>query len=257
MNTYSNLKRLPVFTALMGFAALVLRVLLNFFGQDARGLLNDGHILNIAVWAVTGFTAVLVCLIVSRLDGSLKYADNFSPSVSAAVGIFVLAAGIAVTLLTADTWTRLARIRNLAALLTIPALIWVGICRWRGRRPSFLFHALLCLYLTLHSVSHYQAWSSRPQLQDYFFAMAASILMTLFAYYQTAFDVGLGRRRMQLATGLLAAFFCIAALFGGGSAALYLTGAVWTLTNLCRLFPIPKTRKHPVEPPQETGHVSA
>ena len=151
----------------------------------------------------------------------------------------------------------LEQLRNLAALLAVPSLIWVGICRWRGKRPSFLFHAALCLYLTLYAVSHYQTWSSRPQLQDYLFAVAGAILLTLFAYYQTAFDVGLGKRRMQLGTGLMAAFFCIAAPAGGDDLVLYFSGAFWALTNLCRLVPVPRPRKHSAEPPQEPDNTPA
>ncbi len=258
MNTYPKVKSLPILTAVLGIAALVLRILLYRFGQDAQGLLVDSHILNIAVWAVTAFAAVLVCLIVFQLDGSLKYADNFSASPAAAAGTFALAGGIAVTLLTSlGAWARLEQLRNLAALLAVPSLIWVGICRWRGKRPSFLFHAALCLYLTLYAVSHYQTWSSLPQLQDYLFAVAGAILLTLFAYYQTAFDVGLGKRRMQLGTGLMAAFFCIAAPAGGDDPMLYFSGAFWALTNLCRLVPVPRPRKHSAEPPQEPDNTPA
>lgn len=263
MNTYPKVKLLPILTGLLGIAALALRLGLYRFAQDARGLLNPGDPLNIALWAVTGFTAVLVCLVTAGLDGSLKYADNFRPSAPAALGCFALAAGTAVTLLLSlPVWTRLEVLRSIAAALAVPALIWVGICRWRGKRPSFLFHTVVCLYLTFHAVSHYQAWSSRPQLQDYLFAMLASVLLTLFAYYQTAFDVGLGKRRMQLATGLLAAFFCIAALAGGEDVLLYLAGALWALTGLCRLVPVPRPRKQPEEPQdpqtqQESGNAPA
>lgn len=254
MNTNSNVKILPILTAVLGVAALVLRMGLYLLGQDAQGLLHNGHILNTAVWAVTAFAAVLVCITVFQLDGSLKYADNFSPSVTAAVGTFVLAGGICLTLLSSlAVWTRLELLRNLTALLAIPSLIWVGLCRWRGKRPSFLFHAILCLYLTLYAVSHYQTWCSRPQLQDYLFVMSGVILLTLFAYYQTAFDVGLGKRRMQLGTGLLAAFACIAALAQGEDAVLYLSGAVWALTTLCRLTPVPRPRKPAAEPPQDSA----
>ena len=59
----------------------------------------------------------------------------------------------------------------------------------------------------------------------------------LFSYYQTAFDVGMGKRRMQLGTGLLTVFACFAAIPGSQTALLYLTGGIWALTNLCALTP--------------------
>ena len=70
--------------------------------------------------------------------------------------------------------------------------------------------------------------------------MAASIALSLFAYYQTAFDVELGNRRMQLGMGLLGSFFCLAAAAGSEDRMLYLGGAVWMLTNLCSLTPMPE-----------------
>jgi len=73
----------------------------------------------------------------------------------------------------------------------------------------------------------------------------------LFAYYQTAFDVGMGSRRMQLGTGLLAAFACFAAVPGSETVLLYLTGGIWTLTNLCVLTPPAPSVKKPAEPQKE------
>jgi len=69
---------------------------------------------------------------------------------------------------------------------------------------------------------------------------AVSALMALFAFYEAAFDVGLGRRRMQLATGLIAAYLGCAALSGSGYLILYFGCAVWALTDLCSLTPKPK-----------------
>ena len=257
MNTNSRINILPGLMACLGIVAQVLRIILYLFCQDARGLLPGSHILNILVWAITGFAAVLTVLLVWGLDGSLKYADNFSPSGTAAMGDFVLALGICATVFFSwDSYGKLDQLRSIAGVLAVPSLLWIGICRKQGKRPSFLFHALVCLYLTFHAVSHYQTWSSRPQLQDYIFNLSACILLTLFAYYQTAFDVGLGKRRMQLGTGLLGAFACLAAIAGGEDILLYLSGAVWTLTNLCRLDPVPKPQK-PIDKPEEPGNAPA
>ena len=57
---------------------------------------------------------------------------------------------------------------------------------------------------------------------------------------RTAFDAGMGRRRMQLATGLMAAYLGYAALSGSGYLILYFGCAVWALTDLCSLTPKPK-----------------
>lgn len=247
MNIKLNAKNLPCLAAGMGTLALLGRMALFLLGRDEKGLLIPGHPLDILVWALTAAAVILITMTVLGLDGSGTYRNNFAPSTAAAMGCFVLAGGITVAVVTG--WsipTRLELIRNICGLLAIPALVVLGLNRWKGTSPFFLLHFTVCLYLTLYSVSHYQLWSGRPQLQHWFFPMAGSLLLTLFAYYQTAFDVSMGSRRKQLLTGLLASFFCLAAMAGGADVLLYLGGAVWTLTNLCSLTPAPRRRKNPI-----------
>lgn len=241
MKSKFNSNCLPLMALALGGTAALLRLGLYTFGVDEKGLLNNGHILSLLVWAVTAISAVFFCLGAWKLGGSEHYEDNFGPSVPASLGCLALAAGIAVTVLTGwETWLRLELIRNILGLLCIPALLLTALHRMKGKQPFFLLPAVSCLYLTLHTISHYQAWCSRPQIQDFFFPMAGSILLTLFGYYQTAFTVGFGKRRMLLGTGLLGVFVCIAAAAGGEDLWLYLGGAVWMLTNLCHLTPVPK-----------------
>ncbi len=259
MNKNLNTKSLPRLIAGLGLTALILRLGLYLLGTDEKGLLIPMHPLDLLTWAAAAAAVLLSLVSVRKLDGSARYCDNFSASTPAAIGAFALAGGIAVSVTGSwDVWQRLDLIRNLCGLLAIPAIVWAGLCRWQGKRPFFTFHAITCLYLTLYAVSHYQVWSSRPQLQDYFFSMTGAVLLTLFAYYQTAFDVSLGKRRMQLFTGLLAAFFCIAAAAGGEDILLYLGGAAWTLTNLCSLTPVKRRKPNPTaEPGKEDRHESA
>ena len=247
MKTKPNIQILPVFVAALGFLALILRLALFLLGTDEKGLLISGHPLGILVWTVTVFAAAATILGIRKLDGSRKYEHNFAPSAAAAIGAFALAGGITVAVIFGwNTWTKLELIRNVCGLLAVPALVALGLFRYRGKPPVFPLHGLVCLYLILHTISHYQLWSSRPQLQNWFFPMLASLLLTLFAYYLTAFDANMGKRRMQLAAGLLSVFFCIAAMAGGEDVPLYLGGAVWALTNLCRLTPVKRRRKNPI-----------
>jgi len=246
MKTKLNAKKLPLCITCMGALALLGRVALFVLGKDEKGLLIPGHPMEVLIWGLTAAAFVLVAGGVLKLDGSKAYGDNFSPAPAAAIGCWVLAGGVALTVISGwNTWSRLDMIRNVLGLLAAPALVMLGLHRKQGRQPFFLLHGVVCLYLILYAVSHYQLWSSRPQLQYWFFAMAGAIALTLFAYYQTAFDVSMGSRRMQLGTGLLAAFFCLAALAGSEDMLLYLGGAVWALTNLCTLTPVPGKRKEP------------
>ncbi len=253
-----NTKKLPFLAAALGFMTLILRAGLYLLGTDEKGLLIPWHFLDILCWAVTAGMVLIAMPGIRNLAGSRRYGDNFHPSATAALGSFAMAGGIAITVITGgDIRSRLDLIRNLLGLLSVPALLFVGLCRRQGKHPAFLFHTLVCLYLTLYSVSHYQTWCSQPQPQDYIFSMAGAVLLTLFAYYQTAFDAGLGKRQPQLLVGLLAGFFCIAALAGLEDVPLYLTGAVWSLTGLCSLTPV-KRRPNPLtELKKEEPHESA
>lgn len=247
MKTKLNAKNLPLITAGMGLLVLLVRSALLLLGEDKKGLLIPGHPLNILVWILTAFAAVLITAAVLGLDGSPTYSDNFAPSTAAAIGCFAMAGGIAVAvILNWSTWSRLELIRNIFGLLAVPALVMLGLHRWKGKQPFFLLHGIVCLYLILYSVSHYQLWSSRPQMQHWFFAMAGAICLTLFAYFQTAFDVSMSSRRKQLGTGLLAVFFCTAAAAGGEDVLLYLGGAAWAITNLCSLTPVKRRRPNPI-----------
>ena len=247
MNTKLNMNKLPLLAVGLGALTLTLRLSLFLLGRDEKGLLITGHPLDILIWIITAAAAALVITQVWKLGGSGKYEHNFGPDAAAFAGCVVLAAGIAATvLLDWNAWTRMALLCNVCGLLAAPALVAAGLCRRRGSRPFIAFHGMVCLYLTVYAVSHYQIWCSRPQMQNWFFSMAAVLLLALFSYYQTAFDADMGSRRMQLITGLLAAFFCTAAVAGGEDVLLYLGGAAWAITNLCRLTPVRRRRPNPI-----------
>ena len=231
--------RLPLAVAFLGAAACILRFCLYLLGTDEKGLLISGHPLEICLCVVTAAAAALIILRTRKQTGSCSYADNFPASVLSAAGCLLLAAGICLSVMANRiVFLPLERIRNLIGLLCLPALVFVAVCRRKGRRPGFAAHAVVCLYLALYTTSFYSQWSRHPQLQDSFFPMMGCIFLALFAYYQTAFDADMGSRRMQLATGLSAVFCCIAATVRSGAAIpLYLTGALWALTNLCTLTP--------------------
>lgn len=230
--------RLPVIVADLGLVAFLLRLSLYHFGTDEKGLLVTGHPLETALWLLAAATAIFVVAVLRKETGSRPYKENFPGNTSAAFGCILFAAALAFTAVKGlYGFTLLERLRSITGILAAVALIAVAVFRIQGRRPVFLLHLLVCIALTLHTVNHYRSWSSCPQLQDAFFPMMGCIGLMLFSYYQTAFDVDSGSRRMQLGTGLLAAFCCFAALPGSDTPALYLAGNIWTLTNLCSLTP--------------------
>ena len=240
-------QKFPFFTATAGLITLVLRFSLFLLGRDEKNLLIPGHPLDVFTWVITAAAAALILASLWKQDGSSRYGDNFTPSVAATIGAFALAGGIAVSaILGSSSGLRLEVLCRFSGILAVPAVVWAGLCRWKGKKPFFLLHAVVCLYLTLYTITHYQTWSSHPQIQNWFFDMTGIVCLTLFSYYQTSFDAGMGNRRMQLLTGLLGVFFCLAAIAGSEDILLYIGGAVWALTNLCSLAPVSRRRKNPI-----------
>lgn len=235
---------LPLIAAVLGLIALILRLGLFALGMDQKGLLIPGHPLDILVWIFTAAAVLLAATVLPQKTDAADDSDDFRLFAPAAIGAFALAGGITLSVLTGwDAWTRLEQLRNLTGIAAIPALVLAGLARFQGKQPFFGFHALVCLHLTLRTISHYQIWCSSPQLQTYLFSMAASILLFLFAYYQTASDADLGNPRLRRFTGLLGSFFCLAAAADGADILLYLGGALWMLTNLGRFAPARPTGK--------------
>lgn len=237
-------KYLPFAVLGLGIAALLLRWLLYAVAVDDKNLLILGHPLEIVLWLVTVAAAALVIAVVRKLDGSNRYVDNFHASAAAAAGSCVMAAGILLTVLSLDAAkSTLEMARNILGIVSAPGLVWAGIERYRGKRPFFLCYGVAAVFFALYMISHYQTWSGNPQLQDYVYSLLAASGLTLFAYHLSAFSVGSGKRRMQLALGLLCVFFCAAALPHTEAPALYLTGGIWAFTNLCGLTPVPRREK--------------
>lgn len=233
---------LPYLTVSLGGVALVLRRVLYTVAVDEKNLLAAGHPLEILLWLVTAAAAVLVIGSVWKLKGSNLYEDNFGASLPAQAGCFAAALGILLTVLFSGSrlMDSLKPAWKVLGILSAPALVAAGLCRKAGKQPFFLLHLVPCVFFAVHMLGHYQTWSNNPQLQDYVFSLLGGIALALFAYYQAAFDVGVGKRRMQLFTGLMGVFFCCVALSGSDYPLLYLGGGAWAITDLCSFKPAPE-----------------
>ena len=91
--------RLPIVTVVLGCCALILRRVLYAVAVDVKNLLPVNHPLEIVLWVLTAIAAAWIIASVWKLDGSAKYEDNFQPSLMAAVGHYIAAAGILLTVL--------------------------------------------------------------------------------------------------------------------------------------------------------------
>lgn len=236
---------LPAAAAGLGGLALVLRRLVYAFAVDEKNLLTGNHPLEIALWVLTAAALGYLVVNVWKLDGSDDYSDNFRPSFAAGVGHVLAAAGILVTVLTNAPRMSgyLGTFWQYLGYLAPVFLVVAGAARVQGRQPNFLLHLIPCLFLVVHIVNHYQLWCGNPQLQDYLFALLGTMALMFFSFYNAAFDVGSGKRRMQMGMGLAAAYLCMAELAVTQYPYLYLGGIAWALTGLCSAYPRPRRQE--------------
>lgn len=250
-----NINALPCLILCSGGIGAVLRILLYNLYVDDKGLLLGGSFPHFFLLIFSAAVISITLALVWKLDGSDRYADNFYPSLPGGLSAILAAVGIGVLLM--GSWTRfndtLHIFWRILGILSIPCLIFTGICRIQGRRPAFLFHGIVCLFFAIHLANHYRVWSGDPQLADYIWQLLASVGLTMTAYYRTAFDVGLGSRRMQLGVSLVTAYLCLLSAVDAGYRVYYLTCGLWALGALGTLPPQPRRRRAaPREVPKET-----
>lgn len=241
---------LPMIAAGLGGIGLVLRLVL-YSLKEPSGLLPHSHPLHTATIVLSLLTVGAMLYLVRPLDGSAKYRLNFPASQLAATGAFF--AGLWLLPVSFEILgqadSRLFFFWATLSFLSVPCLIFTAWCHFKGRRPYFLLHGVICLFFAVHLVCQYRLWSGNPQVEDYLLPLFACVFLTLTAYYRMAFDARMGKRRALLFCGLMAGFFCVCSLAGEGDKRFYFAGAIWTLTNLCVIQPPAK--------PEETSDAPA
>ena len=220
-------KYLPLVAPVLGLVGFGLRKGLYVTAVDTKNLLQAGHPLEIALWAVAVLAAV-----VAVIAGRQQPATGKSvPAVSFA-GSILLAAGILATVLGSFGLSGLALARSILGILAALSLVAAAVQQLQKKPVFFLLYGVVCIFLAVHMVSCYQGWSSNPQIQDYVFTLFSSVGLLLFSYQQTALDADTGSIRLQRLFGLVTVFCCLVALSGTKYPLLYLTGGIWALTNL-------------------------
>lgn len=235
MKKLSEPKNLSLLVLVSGLGGLLLHWLTFETAMDENGLLVPGSPVVLLLGLLSAAVAALIGVVTVKLKGTGTYQDNFPPSGVGAAGCFVLAVCMAGTVLVGscpmgggvqDIWIGL----GLTAAL---ALIIIGFCRLMGKAPFFLCHLPVGAFFALHLVTYYQTWSGMPQVQEYLFTMLGTMALICFSYYHMAFDVGLGKRRMLLASGQAAVYLSLVNLYDTPCKVLYLGSVIWVLTNLC------------------------
>lgn len=211
-----------------GILAAVLRATRYAVGVDEKGLLIRNHWTGIGVAILCAGVAALIILLTRTMSGQ---ATGSRRSIPAGLGAMTAALAVALCPVAgpADPMSAAANLLRFPAAL---ALIAVGLCRFTGKKPSFLLHCLFCLYLALRTVIQYRIWSADPQYQDYCFYLLAHLALMGTAYQFAALDAGYGHLRRSWIAGLAAVFLCFAGCVGTGDIPFPIGCALWALTNL-------------------------
>ena len=221
-----------------GLLGLLLRFLLLQTAVDDKGLLISGHWAGTGSWLLTAAMIGMSFLCLRRCAGQPGCDAAFPPSPLRAAGSLVAACGFLLSGAPVATAVRLAQAEPVLRILAAAALVAVAYCRFRGKKPSFLLHATICLYLALRMVCRYQIWSADPQLQHYAFYLGAHVALLLSSYHLTAFDADSGNHRSLWRWSLAAVYLCLTAIPGCEEPFFLLCCAVWMLTGLSDPAPV-------------------
>lgn len=242
MNKPQKMNWLPLAVLGAGILGALLRLWLFATGLDSKDLLVSSHIAQVLLWILTVAVMVFLALCSSQLKQAAKYKFNFPASPVGAIGCAAAALGILIASVSSifggnDT---METATGILGLFSAAALSFLGFCRLKGRHPSILFHAVVCVHLMLYLVCLYRMWSSDPQIQDYCFSLLAVVCVMLASYYDAGFAANTGSRQMHTFFHLATVYFCLVSLPRCHDTLIHLALGVWMLTNLCDLTPMPR-----------------
>lgn len=226
----------PVIFPAAGLVGLLLRVWL-YAAASEDGLFRRGTLPEVLLWIWTAAVLLLAAVLCFDLQKAGKYRYHFPASTLGAVGRLAAGLGIAYSAVAALVSGNggLSVISGIVGLAAAAAMVYLAYLRFRGQRPTVLFHGIVCVYLMLRLVCSYQVWCALPQMQSYCFMLLANVLVLIACYQDAAFDAASGSRRGQIFTHLAAVYLCICCLPGASQPLFYLAMAVWMATDLCRI----------------------
>lgn len=254
MKKWMKLEYTPCLMILLGLFAMGLRALTYMMAVDEKNLMIANHPLELSLYGLTLLVLLLSAGLAWPLKGTKEFSENYPASPLSAGGSLLMGLGIGLTLIFWEPGMggMMGRIWMGLGIVAALSLGWIGYCRLVGKKPWSLFHFFVILFFGIHMVTHYQTWSKVGYLPAYFFPLLGGVSLVLFAYEQTAFDAGLGRRRILLGLGLLSMFLCTAALSHCGYWVLYGCGIFWVWSNLVQWHVSPEPEK-PKEEKAEEG----
>ena len=238
--------QLPLFTLLCGGLGALLRLWLYGTGLDEESLLVAAHPAGILVLILTALTIVALLWFLRHFSVQDKFSRPFPASLWGRLGSFAAAVSILLAAM-------LELVRRESALSVLPGFIGIAaagamamtaLCRYKGMRPNFLFHTVICLFFVARLISHYQSWSADPQLHDYCFQLLATVCAMLFSYHRAALDLKNGNRRALVVIGLLGTYFCCLSVVASNAYFFYAAIGAWMVSNLGVMdIPVPASKE--------------
>ena len=237
-----NPKHLKLLTGAAGVLGCMFRAALYAGGVDRKGLLITGHWSSIGVWLLTAAVAAVMLLRCRLLTGPTDYETAFPSSVFSAAGAVLAAVAFVLSPIGQLPSPALVTMEPVLRFAAAGSLILIGYCRYRGRKPFFLLHCTVCLYLALRLICQYRIWSVDPQIQNYVFYLGAHVALMITAYQLAAFDAGCGNHRNLWAAGLSGIYLSIVSLPGSDDPFFLICCILWIFGNLSH----PATGKWPI-----------
>lgn len=254
MKKYLHPIYLPILVPLTSILALALRLWTMGGGPDGDGLYAPQPLAWALLWLVSAVTLAGIFSLTRRLKNPGRYADNFPASPLGAAGCAAGAVGILFSALTTLFGGKdlLSNLTGILGAFSGAALLLCAVARLRGKKPSFLFHVIPCLYFALRIFDCCKHWSNVTQIGAFLFQFLASICVMLAAYQMCCFDVNLGNRPSYLLWSLSGVYFCVLALPMGEDIFFYAGMLLWLMLNLCSLRPLKAAQPQSAEAQQPT-----
>lgn len=220
-----------------GSVGFLLNIAVVLGGYDSQNLPKRGFFPAIILpWFTVAAAAVPVVLFF-KMKGSRKYLHMFTASLSAALGIFALAAGICIPSIISLTGgpKGVAFWRDIVGIIAGLALIPCGLCRLTGKRPVWLCWAAVSVHLVLLLIGSYPLWSREACLNRFLYQLLAGAALMIAAYQQCAADAGVGNLKEYLVLSLISVTLCPIAMMGSSHWVLYGCFLVYHVLNLLSL----------------------
>lgn len=242
MKKFFNSKTIPFIVLLCAVPGLALRLWAYGGGPDENGLFEFHALPWTLLFVLTA--AVFVMIILSRKELSVAgtYEENFPKSIAAALlsipaalcfafyGVVQLRQSL---LMVSPDVTIVDTITGIAGILAGICLFITAAYRALGKKPFFVCHAMVALYLAVSLFNRCQQWDNITQMSRFIFPLLACVTLLLAGYHRACFDVDMGSRKTYLLWCLMSVYLCLVSMIGSDIPVYFGCCALWMIGSIC------------------------